>query len=271
MDERQTLVNRPFPHPLVVGNWKMNGSLQSVHGLLEALVKLDYPQLEIAILPPSLFTLTALMRLNGSQVSVGAQNIHPQPYGAHTGEVSAAMFSELGCRFALAGHSERRTDQNESNAEVAAKCAAILKANMTPILCVGETFDQYRNDQTEEVIESQLNALLANLTEKNLASLVVAYEPIWAIGTGKSATPDYADRVHKRIRLWLTRQLGEEVANTVCIIYGGSVNSANARDFMVQSDIGGLLVGGASLNVSEFCKILDSASTSLLRSQEERK
>lgn len=245
--------------PLVIGNWKMNGTRAFVRQIAAELKELNHLDIEVAVLPPALFIGTAVAELQNSQIQVGGQNIHPEVSGAYTGEISAEMLAACGCTLALAGHSERRTYQHESDAEVAVKCAAIIRTKMMPVLCLGENLKQYQEQQTEPVITRQLHALLTAPEQIDLTKLTIAYEPVWAIGTKQAADPGYANNVHKLIRSWLKTQLGG-LANKIRILYGGSVNESNAQHFVAQSEINGLLVGNASLNAAQFRKILYAVS-----------
>lgn len=245
--------------PLIIGNWKMNGS----HGLITSFSQnfqfFNYSELEVAMLPPVLFIKELIKALQSSSIKVGAQNAHAQIAGSHTGEISAAMLAEAGCQLVLAGHSERRSEHHETSVEAADKCAAIAAASMTPVLCIGETLNEYQQQQTEAVIIKQLSVLLPVLGQSALATIVIAYEPMWAIGTGEAAEPAQVNDVHSLIRNWLKEHSGD-AAKSTRIIYGGSVNKANAADFIVQPQVNGLLVGKASLDVEKFSDILIAVS-----------
>ena len=249
----------PSIKPLIIGNWKMNGSNELITHFSESFQSSNYPDIEVAILPPTLFIKELVKALQTSTVKVGAQNTHAQMAGPHTGEISATMLAKAGCQLALAGHSERRLEQRETNSEVADKCAAIAAASMTPVLCIGETLNEYQQQQTETVIIEQLNALLTVLDQSALATLAIAYEPVWAIGTGEAAKPAQVNDVHALIRNWLKEHSGD-AAKSTHIIYGGSVSKDNAADLMAQPQINGLLVGKASLDVVKFSDVLIAVS-----------
>lgn len=241
--------------PLVVGNWKMHGSIASVTALVNDIEEYlgEVEGVEVAVCPPSIFLPQVAMQLGACNVAWGAQNLSDQDEGAFTGEVSGKMLTEFGCRFTIVGHSERRSLFGETNEQVANKAAAGLSAGITPIICVGETLEQRESDSTLEVIGSQLSAIAADV----LSASVVAYEPVWAIGTGKTATPEQAQEVHKFIR----EQLGES-GDSVRILYGGSVKADNASELFGQADIDGGLIGGASLKAEDFELIVKAAQGS---------
>lgn len=237
--------------PLIAGNWKMHGSLQSVVELSKALVSWSPEgKVEMAVCPPSVYLSVVAKELQGSSVALGAQNVSEHRQGAYTGEVSGDMLAELGCRYAIVGHSERRALFAETDRQIAEKFMAAQRAGLTPILCVGETLEQREAGATLDVIAEQLGAVIDVAGLEAVAEGVIAYEPVWAIGTGKTATPEQAQQVHAAIRL----QLGEVGAKTR-VLYGGSVKAANAAEIFAQPDIDGALVGGASLVAEEFLEI----------------
>ncbi|HYG41747.1 MAG TPA: triose-phosphate isomerase [Bordetella sp.] len=236
---------------LVLGNWKMHGSLAENGALLDALRVADpASHCEIGVCVPFPYLAQAASVLNGSTVSWGAQDVSAHAKGAYTGEVSGAMLNEFGCRWALAGHSERRTLHGETDQLVADKARAALDAGLTPVVCVGESLADREGGNTLGVIERQLEPILA-LGADALSRLVLAYEPVWAIGTGRTATPEQAQEVHSAIRVAL-QGLG---AGQVRVLYGGSVKAANAATLFAMPDIDGALVGGASLVAEEFLRI----------------
>lgn len=246
---------------LIVGNWKMHGSLESVRQLLTGiLAELDSvpTENEVGVCPS--FVHLGLCRevLNGSRIKLGAQNVYFAESGAFTGEVSAGMLAELGLQYVLVGHSERRQLFAETDEQVAKKFAAVQKQQLIPILCVGETLEQRENGATEQVVLAQLDAVIASTGINAFARAVIAYEPVWAIGTGKTASPEQAQEVHQVIRQHLALQ-DKEVAQAVQLLYGGSVKAANAGELFRQADIDGGLVGGASLQADEFIAICKSA------------
>ena len=247
--------------PLISANWKMNHNhfeaIQTIQRLSYALSSSDYENVDVSVHPPftDLRSLQTLIEADDIPISLGAQHCHWEEKGALTGEVSTEMLAKLNVSFVIVGHSERRHVFGETNEDVNRKLHAIISKEMTPILCVGETLEQRESGETANVVESQLKAGLDGVALKNVASMVIAYEPVWAIGTGKNATPEDAQEVCNSIRSWINenwKAAGEEVR----IQYGGSVKGVNAPDLMKQSDIDGLLVGGASLDPDEFSRII---------------
>jgi triosephosphate isomerase len=245
----------------VAGNWKMNGNLATNRALLGELVSNvgRIAGVRIAVCPPFPYLAQVQQSLSGSGIGWGAQNLSQFDSGAYTGEVSGAMLAEFGCRYAIVGHSERRTLLGESSELVAQKYAAALKAGLTPILCVGETLREREDGSTEVVVAAQLRAVLEQNGAQSFAQAVIAYEPVWAIGTGKTATPDQAQAVHAFIRKTLAAKDAEIAAN-VQVLYGGSVKGNNASELFAMPDIDGGLIGGASLDAQEFTKICGAAS-----------
>ncbi len=246
--------------PLVAGNWKMNGSLAENESLLTALLDgLDrVGKAEIAVCVPYVYIPQVAQILKGSRVAWGAQDVAKEEQGAFTGEVSASMLRDFQCTYAIVGHSERRSLYGESDELVALKFAAAIEKGLVPILCVGELLEERERGTTEAVVERQLKAVVEHCGIDSFAAAVIAYEPVWAIGTGKTATPRQAQDVHAFIRGWLAEQ-SETVASEIRILYGGSVKAANAAELFVQDDIDGGLIGGASLNAEEFLKICEAA------------
>ncbi len=242
--------------PLVVGNWKMNGNRAANAARLEQLVALwqGVHQAEVAVCPPFPYLSETAVALDRSNILLGAQDVSEHPDGAHTGDVSAAMLADLHCHFVIVGHSERRSDHGESSRKVAAKFVAALEAGLVPILCVGETLEEREANRTLEVVGPQLQAVLEQVDPAVLSRTVVAYEPVWAIGTGKTASPEQAQEVHAFIR----SELGA-AGSDMRILYGGSVKAANAAVLFAQPDIDGALVGGASLDAEEFFNICRAA------------
>lgn len=245
---------------LVVGNWKMNGSVESVDALLSGLKTIDADAGSVAVCPPFVFIPSAQSGLSSSAISVGAQNVSEYSEGAYTGEVSASMLKQLGCQYVIIGHSERREQWSESDAQLAAKYIATQAQGLTPILCLGESLEQREAGNALSFIEAQLRSVVELVGVGSLSSAVVAYEPIWAIGTGKTASPAQAQEVHAHLRDVLA-SLNEDVASKVQILYGGSVNAGNAAELFSQQDIDGALVGGASLKIDDFASIVAAAKT----------
>ncbi|CCF52013.1 hypothetical protein NDA11_004331 [Ustilago hordei] len=240
----------------VGGNWKMNGSLESTKQLTKTLreAKLDL-NVEVVVAPPVLYLLAVQEQLRGSSVSVAAQNAYHKASGAFTGEVSVSMLKEASIPWVILGHSERRTLFHESDSNVAEKTAAALAENLCVILCIGETLEQREANETVNVVVRQLNAVADQV--KDWSKIVVAYEPVWAIGTGKVATSQQAQEVHAAIRKWASEKLGKDTAEKLRIIYGGSVAAKNCKELAQQNDIDGFLVGGASLK-PEFVDIVNA-------------
>ena len=248
---------------LVVGNWKMHGNRDQVNRLVEEIIAgaaETESKVEIGICPTYIHLEQAAKLLIAANIgiSLGAQNVCFAEQGAFTGEVAAAMLAELGVTFVIVGHSERREIFGETNELIAAKFKVVQAHNMVPILCIGESLAQREQGATEQVVISQLDAVIGDVGLPSLHDAVIAYEPIWAIGTGKTATPEQAQEVHWTIRDHLARQ-DAAVAAAVRILYGGSVKSSNARELFNQADIDGGLVGGASLEAEEFLSICKSA------------
>jgi triosephosphate isomerase len=241
---------------LVAGNWKMHGSQAMVQELLEGLLEgtKEASNVDMAVFPPFPYLAQACSLLEGSDIAWGAQFLNPVAQGAHTGEVSAGMLLDLGCRYVLTGHSERRSIYGESDADVAEQFEAALAAGLVPVLCVGETLEERESGSTEAVVERQLDAVLNRCGVSGFKQAVVAYEPVWAIGTGKTASPEQAQDVHAFIRDKFASQ-DDIIAGQLRILYGGSVNGSNAADLFAREDIDGGLVGGASLKVGDFLAI----------------
>jgi len=245
--------------PLIAANWKMHKSAAEARRFASELLPRirGTANVEVAIAPP--FTALAALAeaLSGSSVALAAQNVHPQPQGAFTGEISIPMLQELGCRYCIVGHSERRSLFGETDAFVAEKVAALLGARLRPILCIGETLEQREAGRTHETLRRQLSGSLAKTEVGSADALVVAYEPVWAIGTGRTATPELAQEAHAFIRAWLRDRFGTP-AGATRVLYGGSMKPENAADLLAQPDIDGGLVGGASLDPADFSAIIGS-------------
>ncbi|WP_177142782.1 triose-phosphate isomerase [Variovorax sp. YR216] len=243
---------------LIAGNWKMNGSLAANEALLQALLQgIGAPACDVAVCVPAPYLAQVQSLIGGSSIAVGAQDVSAQPQGAFTGEQSAAMLKDFGVRYVIVGHSERRQYHGETDELVAAKAAAALANGLTPIVCVGETLAQREAGQTEEVVKRQLAAVI-HVNGHCISEIVVAYEPVWAIGTGKTATPDQAQAVHALLRAQLHHAANEH-AGGIRILYGGSMNASNAAELLAQPDIDGGLIGGASLKAPDFLQIIAAA------------
>jgi len=247
--------------PLVAGNWKMNGSLDSIKSLIEGIKagKDAVTTAEMAVCPPFVYVAQVAQMLAGTKVAVGAQDVSDQEAGAFTGEVAPGMLTDIGCKYVIVGHSERRSLYAESDEFTARKFAAARKAGLVPILCVGELLEEREQGITEAVVARQLDAVIKLEGIAALGDAVIAYEPVWAIGTGKTASPQQAQDVHAFIRGKLA-DLDADVAEKVQILYGGSMNAGNAADLLAMSDIDGGLIGGASLKPDDFLAIGKAAN-----------
>jgi triosephosphate isomerase len=243
---------------LIAGNWKMNPPKRDLAAALAEAVKTGVgPEtgVRVVLCPPSLYLDEVDKALAGSPIGLGAQNMHWEPEGAYTGEQSGAMLVDSGCTHVILGHSERRHGMGETDIQVNAKLNAALKVGLIPIVCIGETKDERQGDETERVLTAQLTGSLAGLTPDQMAGTVLAYEPVWAIGTGLTATPQQAQAAHHFIRSWLAGQFGAATAARVVVQYGGSVKPDNAAELLAGPDIDGALVGGASLKSADFLAI----------------
>jgi len=244
---------------LIAGNWKMNGSLVANEALVKAMLdglKGAAPAADVALCAPAPYLAQLQSLLQGSPVTWGSQDVSAHEQGAYTGEVSVAMLKDFGCRYAIVGHSERRQYHGETDAVVAAKAQRALAAGVTPIVCVGETLAEREANQTEAVVKRQLAAVIHAVAHCT-SEIVVAYEPVWAIGTGKTATPEMAQSVHAVLRAQLAA--ATQHPERVHILYGGSMNAANAASLLSQPDIDGGLIGGASLKAADFLQIVAAA------------
>jgi len=246
---------------LVAGNWKMNGSKAMVNSLLDGLLEgsRDQRNVDMAVFPPFPYLAEVQRKLEGSEIAWGGQTVNPREKGAHTGEVAASMLLDFACRYVLVGHSERRSIYGESDEDVAERFAAALEAGLEPVLCVGETLEERESGITESVVGRQLDAVLERSGVKSFENAIVAYEPVWAIGTGKTASPEQAQAVHAFIRDKFAA-LDAIIAGQLRILYGGSVNGSNAADLFAREDIDGGLVGGASLKAEDFLAIRNAVA-----------
>ena len=247
--------------PIVAGNWKMNKTVEEARSLVFSMsLKLrEIEGVDKVLCPPFPALLAVSALLQGTNIGLGAQNLHWQEKGAFTGEVAPNMVAEF-CKYVIIGHSERRAYFGETDEMVNRKLHAAMGHNLTPIVCVGETENEYESGQTGEVVRRQINQGLADVDPAKAAEIVIAYEPVWAIGTGKASSPENANAVlAEHIRPMLTERFGAETAQAIRIQYGGSVNGSNAAEFFGQPDIDGALVGGASLKVDEFVAITQAA------------
>ncbi|NLW04665.1 MAG: triose-phosphate isomerase [Pseudomonadaceae bacterium] len=239
---------------LVAGNWKMHGSQQMVTSLLKELLSKQAPNARLLVFPPYLYLSQAAELLAGSPIGVGAQDCSQAEEGAYTGEVSAAMLADLGVSHVLLGHSERRQYHAETDSQVLEKAKRVLAANLIPVVCVGETLAEREAGATAEVVLQQLTAVLEGLSLDELKKVIVAYEPVWAIGTGLTATPEQAQEVHALLRSAVAK-VNKELAATMLFLYGGSMKPDNAASLLEMPDIDGGLIGGASLDADQFLAI----------------
>jgi len=250
--------------PLVAGNWKMNGSLESVRELLSG-IKAGIGAIskcEVAVCPPYVFIPLVQAELTGSPIPWGAQNLSNEKSGAYTGEVAGSMLTDFGCTYVIVGHSERRTLYGEDDSLVAVKYAVARAAGLKPILCIGETLDEREKKITEEVVARQIDAVINVEGVEALNDGVIAYEPVWAIGTGVTATPEQAQKVHAFIRGRVAEH-NIDVADKLRILYGGSMKPGNAAELMANPDIDGGLIGGAALKAEDFLGICEAADKSV--------
>jgi triosephosphate isomerase len=256
-------MSEPFRRKLVAGNWKMNTTRASAVELAQGtaqFVPADRTDIDVLVCPPFPYLCAVASAIKGSGVQLGAQNVYYEPPGAFTGEVAVNMLTDVGCRFVIIGHSERRHILGETNELVRRKVGAAIAGGLKVILCVGELLAEREADQTEKVLDSQMAIGLAGLAETALDQLTIAYEPVWAIGTGRTATPQQAEDVHLYLRKWLADRYNPRRAQSTRILYGGSVNAKNALELLSQPDVDGALVGGASLEVETFRPIVEAAA-----------
>ncbi|MBP7088216.1 MAG: triose-phosphate isomerase [Candidatus Omnitrophica bacterium] len=247
--------------PFIAGNWKMyktnQEALELVNGLKRELADLDGA--DIVVCPPFTALSDVSDLLIDSNIKLGAQNLYWQEEGAFTGEISPVMLKDIGCQYVIIGHSERRKYFLESDEEINKKIKAAIKNDLIPIFCLGETLQEREDNKTISIVEKQLKTGLAGLEEDSINKIIIAYEPVWAIGTGKTATPQIAQEVHQFIRSWIAKNISSLAAENLKILYGGSVKPSNAKDLIKQPDIDGALVGGASLEISSFVEIIKNS------------
>ncbi len=245
----------------VAGNWKMNlNAAQSAalaHGLKDEIGGVE--DVTLAVCPPYVYLQNVADILDGTQIGVGGQNMYTEAEGAYTGEISGGMLLDVGCRYVILGHSERRHVMGEPDEFIHTKVLKALECGLDPIICVGETIEQRRADRTADVVSGQLTSALEDVSADQMARVTIAYEPVWAIGTGETATPDQAEDVHAMLRTLLEEAYGEDVAEATVIQYGGSVKPANAAELLGMPNVDGALVGGASLKAETFAPIVRAA------------
>jgi len=246
---------------LVAGNWKMNGSLESIKALLDGIKAGagDVTSAEMAVCCPAVYIDTVSSQLQGTFIAFGGQDISTHESGAYTGEIAGSMWNDFNCKYVIIGHSERRTYHNESDELVAEKFEVSRKAGLIPLFCIGETLEEREGGITEEVVARQINAVIDRLGVDMLGEGVIAYEPVWAIGTGVTATPEQAQETHAYIRSMIAEK-SQTVADKIQILYGGSMNAGNASDLLACADIDGGLIGGASLKPADFLAIGKAAN-----------
>ncbi|MCJ7777209.1 MAG: triose-phosphate isomerase [Sedimentisphaerales bacterium] len=249
--------------PFIAGNWKMNTDSHSSVALAKAIAEkisdVAGHDVTVAVCPPFVYLQSVVKALSASHIAVGAQDVYFEPNGAFTGEISTSMLKDIGCAYALCGHSERRHVIGEADELINKKVAAAISGGLLPILCVGELLAEREAEQTEKVVTRQFKAGLAGLNHEKVSAVIIAYEPVWAIGTGRTATPQQAQEAHNFIRKLLAQMYDNRLAKETRILYGGSVNANNAAELMQQQDVDGLLVGGASLKVNDFIAIIQAA------------
>jgi triosephosphate isomerase (TIM) len=244
---------------IVAGNWKMNKSFAEAIELTESIVNSNYDEsVQLILIPPSVYGAEIVKKTASSNVNVGIQNSSQFESGAYTGEVSAMMIKSIGVEYVLVGHSERREYFKESNQDLALKTNEVLKNDLTPIFCCGEVLEEREKENHFNIIKQQLSEGLFNLNEDQISKCIIAYEPVWAIGTGVTASSDQAQEMHHFIRTLLTDRYGGDVANSISILYGGSCKPSNAQELFANADVDGGLIGGASLNAEDFIAIANS-------------
>ena len=250
--------------PFVAGNWKMNTDSHTSVGLAKAIasgsLEVAGASVDVAVIPPFVYIPAVVQALSTARIAVGAQDLYIEHKGAFTGEISASMLKDIGCIYALCGHSERRHVIGETDELVNKKVEAAISGGLLPIFCVGELIEERKASKTEEVVTRQIKKGLAGLSAEKISAVTLAYEPVWAIGTGLTATPQQAQEVHALIRNLLAEMYDGQLTEEIRILYGGSVKSDNAAELMREPDIDGLLVGGASLDVDDFVVIIQAAT-----------
>ncbi len=249
--------------PFVAGNWKMNTDSQSSVSLAEGIAsgssEIAGKRADIAVFPPFVYLPSIFKALNTSNIAVGAQDVYFEQNGAFTGEISVSMLKDIGCTYTLCGHSERRHVIGETDELINKKVAAAISGGILPVLCVGELLEERKASQTNEVVTRQVKKGLAGLSAEKISAVTIAYEPVWAIGTGLTATPEQAQQAHELVRNLLAEMYDAQLAEEIRILYGGSVKPDNAAELMRQQDVDGSLVGGASLKADSFLSIIQAA------------
>jgi len=250
--------------PFIAGNWKMHTTAPEAEVLLQSLRESlsDIEDVDVAVCPPFPYLMMASRLIEGSRIRLGAQNMSWEKKGAFTGEVSPEMLKDAGCELVILGHSERRHIFSETDEVVHRKIQKALEIGLHPIVCVGETLEERESGRTDRVVEDQIEGCLGGISGSDMNHITIAYEPVWAIGTGKTATPEQAQEAHRSIRVWLEHHFNRDIAEIVRIQYGGSVKPENARVLLAQPDIDGALVGGASLKAPDFTAIVKAGRVS---------
>ncbi|MFZ5801496.1 MAG: triose-phosphate isomerase [Candidatus Omnitrophota bacterium] len=247
--------------PFIAGNWKMYKNAEEAVRLVQGIKASVYNMGDctVVVCPPFTALDAVSKEIQGSRIELGAQNMSPSHEGAFTGEISPTMIKDLGCRYVILGHSERRQLFHETDAYVNQKVKTALKYNLVPIVCVGETLEQREAKKYHEVVKDQIQYSLEEITKEDIVKTVIAYEPVWAIGTGKTATPEQAEQMHSYVRRLLNEKYGQDIGPKIPILYGGSVKPENIGDLMSKPNVDGALVGGASLKAESFCEIIRGA------------
>ncbi len=248
--------------PFIAGNWKMNTNSASAVALAAGLVEAlrDIETVDVAVCPPFVYLQSVAATLSASNIALGSQNVFYEPEGAFTGEISCSMLKDASCSYAIIGHSERRHIMGETDELINKKIAAAINGGLLPIFCVGELLEERQNGTTGEVVTSQIKKGLEGIDGERVQAITIAYEPVWAIGTGLTAAPEQAQEVHTMIRGLLAELYGDEIARSMRIQYGGSAKPANTAELMAQPDVDGLLVGGASLKVEDFAAMVKTVA-----------
>ena len=244
---------------IIAGNWKMNKTLNKVKDFFEGISEWEKDfkhRCQILLFPSNIYLQSALKILDENRIDIGVQNIYYKDFGAYTGEISPKMILSVGCKYSLVGHSERRHIFHETNEEVNLKVKSLISNGVNVVMCIGETEEERENGKTEQLLEQQLNYGLKDILPSEMKNIILAYEPVWAIGTGKTATPEIAEDAHKFIRDWISQKLGKKIADKISILYGGSIKVSNIQDLIAQEDIDGGLIGGASLKLEDFKEII---------------
>ncbi|WP_068469183.1 triose-phosphate isomerase [Candidatus Protochlamydia phocaeensis] len=257
-------MDQPKRALILTGNWKMNKTIEEARSFIEQLIPVVIDnQADVWLAVPFTMIYPLSQDADASPLVIGAQNMNDASEGAFTGEIAGKMLKEAGAKFVLLGHSERRRLYNEDNACINRKVKRAVEVGLRPVLCIGETLQEYEEGRTHEILQSQIAECLKDLSSEQIQSLILAYEPVWAIGTGRNATPEIAQEVHHFCRQYLATLFSDEFAQQIVIQYGGSVNPANANDLISQPDIDGLLVGGASLSLESFSQIVNDSKSKI--------